>query len=419
MTLRSGLQQHHTAFTMAQTSFPRTPRRAIALALSLWAGLSLGDDFSLRSSHAPSTRGLSSVTKGSSVNTWIIPLSGPGNHISSAWGANVTINSNSSPRLIPLAISNDTQTGDRRSLFGSPTFTNAESPASNDNDESLEVNFADTKYPQLVLGQNSVLGFSNSSKELPTLPFGLNIGFAGEWNGSLSFGGDYDANRIYGQTGWVSIPQANDTHSTFLATGYLAVDSVTVRSWQYNGNEGDSGSTLGYTYPYSDSTADNIQYTVPAVLNFSSPSVVLPGKELCGKNLTLEFNTNSNMWQYSSFVIPIFAELTASSSRCSANEDIGSTDSSPPMVLGIPFFQATYIYIDSNTKMWFSSVNEWNMAVDPKPFNPNGELTNPKIPASVTQAAATPTSTGNGGGKVHLKRDFVAILSMGLSLLIL
>ncbi|KAJ5624259.1 hypothetical protein N7510_000568 [Penicillium lagena] len=403
---------------MAQTSFSRT-LRAIALALSLLAGLSLGYDFSLRPSLPPSIRDLSSVTKSSSVNSWIIPLSGPGNDISSAWGVNVTTNSNSSPRLIALAISNDTQIGVLSSSSGSSAvLINAESPAINDNNESLEVNLTDPKDSQLVLGQNSVLGFSDSTKELSTVPFGLNIGFAGEWNGSLSFGGNYDANRIYGQTGWVSIPEANDTQSTFLATGYLPVDSVTVRSWQYNSDEGDSGSTLGYTYPYSDSTADNIQYTVPAVLNFSSPSVVLPSKELCGKNLTLEFNTNSKMWQYTSFVIPIFAELTASSSRCSANEDIGNTSSSSPVVLGIPFFQATYIYVDSNTKMWFSSVNEWNMSFSPKPFNANGELTNPKIPASVTQAATTPTPTENGDGKFHSKVDFVVIVSMVLSLLL-
>ncbi|KAJ5820230.1 hypothetical protein N7474_005821 [Penicillium riverlandense] len=404
---------------MVKTSFPGASRRTVALALNLLAGLSLGDDFSLRSALPPSIRGLTSVTEEPSVNTWIIPLSGPGNDISSAWGANVTTNSNSSPRLIPPTISNDTQNGVRSSLFGyTATFINAESPASSHSNKFLEVNLADTKEPQLVLGQNSLLGSSDSTKELPTVPFGLNIGFAGEWNGSLSFGGIYDANRIYGQTGWESIPEANDTKSTFLTTGNLAVDSVTVRSWQYNGDEGDSGSSAWYTYPYSDSTADNIQYTVPGVLNFSSPSVVLPGKELCGKNLTLEFNTNSNMWQYTSFVIPIFADLTASSSRCSVNEDIGNTDS-PPMVLGIPFFQATYIYVDSNTKIWFSSVNEWNMAFDPKPFNANGELTNPKIPASATQAAKTPTSTANGGGKVYSTGDFVAIVTMGLSLLLL
>lgn len=158
------------------------------------------------------------------------------------------------------------------------------SPSSRSSHKSLEVNLADANNPELALGQNAVFGFSGSSETLPTVPFGLNLGAAGKWDGSVIFGGDYDENRIYGQSGWVSIPETNDIQGTFLATGQLAVHSVTVQVWQYNVTEADAAADFslgGFAYPFTFSNPSLPKYTVPAVFNFSSDSVVLPGEGLC------------------------------------------------------------------------------------------------------------------------------------------
>lgn len=382
---------------MAPTSCPCSFWSALILALSILTGLGFAD------------------------STWILPLSPPGNEVSSAWGANIISKSNSSPHPVPLVISNGTQAGasNTSSAASSALLSSAsELPASNNGSKWLQVNLANTNNPQLLLGQNAVLGFSDTSQTLPTVPFGLNLGLAGRWNGSVIFGGDYDANRIYDELRWKSVPESNNTQSTFLATGILSVDSVTVRSYHYPGDPGLLRTPGYYDYPFPYSIADTIQYTVPAILNFSSNSVVLPDNGLCGKNLTLTFNPKSRGIDYPPFDIPLFADLTASSNRCSEDQNIGKTNASA-MILGIPFFQAAYIYVDSDTTLWFSSVNEWSMPVNPMPFNSSIWLGNPPIPASVTQTAAIPTSTKGNGGKIKPVSAFAGIVSVGLALFLL
>lgn len=134
-------------------------------------------------------------------------------------------------------------------------------------------------------------------------------------------------------------------------------------------------------------------------------------------SFTLEFNQNSQTSQYPSFTIPVFAGLTSSSARCSANQNIGTSDSAPPMVLGLPFFQAAYIYVDANAEMYFSSINEWDLPIQSKPFTTTGLLANPSAPPSAT-TSTKPTASSNGG-RIGVKGASVAFGCMWLAVFLL
>ena len=271
-----------SGYSILFTSKKMTPKSLsifVAVTVSVLTQQAVGQASSATAS--TTTGSVSSATANPTENAWYIPLAGAGGDSSSPWGANVTTNGNSSPKLIPLVISNGTQTGVSGSSSSSAAvFPNAGSLAGGNNHQSLEVQLEDASNPELVLGLNAALGLSSSSQTVPTVPFGLNLGLAGKWNGSVLFGGDYDANRIYGQSAWQTVPEASNISSTFLATGHLPVASVSVRLFHYQ--SGQPPNAMGDAYPFGPSIADNNIQTVPAVLNISSESLILPAGDFCG-----------------------------------------------------------------------------------------------------------------------------------------
>lgn len=57
---------------------------------------------------------------------------------------------------------------------------------------------------------------------------------------------------------------------------------------------------------------------------------------------------------FTPFKIPILDELTSSPGRCSGPKNTATNDSMPPVILGKPFFQSTYLYVDTNGDVYFS-----------------------------------------------------------------
>lgn len=75
---------------------------------------------------------------------------------------------------------------------------------------------------KLIVGLNSPLEVELSNPQectsiylVETVPLGINLGRYGFWNGSITFQGLYDANRI-ASTSWFLVPESANGNSTFL-----------------------------------------------------------------------------------------------------------------------------------------------------------------------------------------------------------
>ncbi|KAL1984890.1 hypothetical protein VTN96DRAFT_8549 [Rasamsonia emersonii] len=375
-------------------------RRFFAIAVCGLAHLIYAQD--TLSSATTSSTSMNTVPASASATptdaAWVIPLVGPTNDSSSPWGANISLNGKPSPALVPIVVGNGSQSSGSESSSSVATFANAV-PPSGSGDQLLWMASGST---ELVLGQNSSLSFlhrdSSTNETLPTVPFGLNLGYAGKWNGSLVFGGSYDENRIYWQMSWAIIPETSNGQGTFLSTGKQTIGSVALRLYEYQPDLSPPPNFDGY--PFGTSMDAGIVAQAPAILDFSSEELVLPSQAWCGRNITLEFNDDvknmSGGW-FTPFKIPILDELTSSPGRCSGPKD--TNNSTPPMILGKPFFQSTYLYVDTNGDVYYSAVNRWDLPPNPVPFNASAFLKPPSPPPSATQSPR-PTHSLSAGDKI-------------------
>lgn len=369
-------------------------RRVLALALGAFAQLTRGQNASASSATSPAV--------------WYIPLVGLSNATTSSLGANVTQNGTSSPAQFPVVISNGSQSSSSSAALVDASSVGASSG-------QLLVDSSNN----LVLGPNSSLGLSQSKDTVPTVPFGLNLGRDEVWNGSVMFGGSYDENRIYGQTGWASVPAASNGKGTFLSSGKQAVGSVAIRLFHYDASGALPAGSAGW--PFGTSMDGGVVKQVPALLDFTSDSLILPNPKWCGMNISLEFNvdvTNTSSGYYGTFSIPILDQLTSSSARCSADDSIGANSSAPAMTLGKPFFQSTYIYVDTHGDLYFSAVNRWDFPIKAVPFDATALLNPPTPPASATQTSPTPTASKSAAGGKSVADGSVAGIARLISILL-
>ncbi|KAH1617245.1 hypothetical protein KXX21_009517 [Aspergillus fumigatus] len=204
---------------------------------------------------------------------------------------------------------------------------------------------------------------------ISTVPFGLNLGHKGEWNGSLALGGLYDANRLTDDaTSWISIAETMNNNGTFLQTGKQTLSAVIVRIWQYNPSPSITNPSINARVkrsgPFSASDESEPSVVYSARLDLTSDMLILP-RDWCGRNITLEINMFPNRVASvsSSILIGIPGNLTDSSSRCSFEQD------TEVIVLGRPFFQAAYLYVDVTGELRILPANQYDLPPKPVPFN--------------------------------------------------
>lgn len=171
----------------------------------------------------------------------------------------------------------------------------------------------------LILGHNSTLEHRGGGQvvspncdivdAIDTVPFAINLGRHGYWNGSVVWGTYYDANRI-GSTSWHMVSESVKGSSTFLQYGYqLAAIKIA-----------DSGNSLN----------------INAFLDINDDKLTLPQTFSCdGGNITVTF---AGATAAQDLIIVIQEDLFSSADRCTHG-------ASPLVTLGRPFFQAAYTYV--------------------------------------------------------------------------
>ncbi|KAJ6130399.1 hypothetical protein N7512_003179 [Penicillium capsulatum] len=346
----------------------------LALFLALCAGQTMAQrDTSFTGS--PTSTITSSLNTPAPSNAWAVPLVGPP-AAPGPWGANGTQVGHPTTTIIPVALG---------SSSSGTAVTLADPIAPTDHSQKLVA-----PAPSLVLGTDSnlIVQGPDSNQSLPTLPFGLTLGREGHWNGSLVLGGSYDQNRIFQQR-WAPVPETT-ADTTFLSNGTQSVGTIGIRRWTYLG-DADLGisSTIQPATPFGNSRAQDVT-SLDAILDFSSEKLVLPSPDFCGRNISLQFNVGVNSeGQFLRFDVPISGDLTASPSRCSG-------DAERTIVLGIPFFQSAYLYVDEDEKIYFSAANRFDLPPKVVPFKVDDYLAVPSQPPSPTQSTApSPTNSAN------------------------
>ncbi|KAF2235889.1 hypothetical protein EV356DRAFT_499111 [Viridothelium virens] len=117
-------------------------------------------------------------------------------------------------------------------------------------------------------------------------------------------------------------------------------------------------------------------------LDFNSEAMVFPasanasggvGSSPCGNDMTITINGGD-----ATIIIP--GNITSSPDRCYTR--ISSDPDSQTMVLGQPFLQAAYAYFDQDGSIWVTQANQYDLPVNPQPFDPNAALAPPSPPES-------------------------------------
>lgn len=230
--------------------------------------------------------------------------------------------------------------------------------------------------PKLIIGPNSPLEIElefpqkcSSIYVLETVPFGINLGHFGVWNGSMTFSGSYDSNRIASKA-WSLVPETANGNSTFLQNGTQDV-SVTINS-----------------------------NALVATLDINANSIALPSSISCN-NLVITF-AGLNTTQSLDITIP--SNLTA---RCSSSGSAG-------VILGRPFFQAAYAYIDETGQIFLTAANQYSLTVIPEPFQADATLEIPASPTPLWTAAPTGKSAAP---QMKLNRALLGLLVLGMMVL--
>jgi hypothetical protein len=227
----------------------------------------------------------------------------------------------------------------------------------------------DSSNYNLVLGpENNLTAHApdaDDDVDVPTVPFGINTGLRYAWNGSLTLNGYYDANRI-NSTSWIRLSDSDQSSpSKFLNDGLYRF-RATVRS-----KEQEQGRDL------------------EAVLSLNETSISLPPNFVC-ENVTIEPS------QESTFPIRIPDYLLDSADRCVVRNESSPPDDVDTIVLGVPFWQAAYVYATRNeadgssAEVYLAQANDYNLTSKPERFDAQQTLTPPSKPEGYKE----PTSDG-------------------------
>ncbi|GIC86443.1 uncharacterized protein Aud_002815 [Aspergillus udagawae] len=312
-----------------------------------------------------------------SPDRWVVPLVGLSDDVTTPWGANVT-SGNGTVNAYTISVGqrdNDNVGGEYGSqLLNGTQYALMDAQFVGDlNGNHVNLSVTQNDRHILNLGNDSHLTVTASGidKNTPirTVPFGLNLGHKDEWNGSLAVGGIYDANRLTDDaTSWISIAETMNNNGTFLQTSKQTLSAVILRVWKYNPGSSGTNTSINAKVkrsgPFSISDESEPSIVYPARLDLTSDSLILP-QDWCGRNITLEINMFPNRVASvsSSILIGIPGNLTDSSSRCSFEQN------TEEIILGRPFFQAAYLYVDVTGEVRILPANQYDLPPKPIPFN--------------------------------------------------
>jgi hypothetical protein len=223
--------------------------------------------------------------------------------------------------------------------------------------------------PTIVLGSNSTLNLTGTGLPaellIPTVPFGINFGLINTWNGSVTLGGRYDANRI-NSTSWTLLPEYPNGNPTLLQYGQQEA-RVTLT---YQGRSESFPAVLDINYYAID---------LPSDFNCSDTSV---------ESLVVGINNPNVSEPILNIAIP--SNLINSPDRCmQLNGEV---------ILGAPFFQAAYTYVDKDGHVYLAAAHQYDLDIDAQPFNPTATMTPvapPPSPKPKKNAASSLRITDN------------------------
>ncbi|KAF1987462.1 hypothetical protein K402DRAFT_420274 [Aulographum hederae CBS 113979] len=220
-------------------------------------------------------------------------------------------------------------------------------------------------YPAVFhLGLNADLYPDWTSAVVHTVPFGINLGQDDHFYGSITVGGTYDANRV-ASTSWNILPvNPPGSNSTFLRNG---VQNLLIC--------------------FSLNSTSSCTQGTNSTLDFNNNELVLPAAVPCNKDFfisrELADGEDASRWDPSeSILVP--ANITSLNAKACRNLD--ENDPSPP-VLGRPFFQATYAYVNRSGAVFIVPANPFNLTVKAETFEANQTLV--PITSSATELRAT------------------------------
>ncbi|KAF2017510.1 hypothetical protein BU24DRAFT_151907 [Aaosphaeria arxii CBS 175.79] len=190
------------------------------------------------------------------------------------------------------------------------------------------------------------LGYNESDPvNVTTVPFGLNIGRKDVFNGSISLNGNYDANRI-NSTSWINL----GLQKSFLERGTL---NVTANVHSMNGKK------------VIETNATTI------LIDFNSPAITLPKGHNCTDLHISSLDSNS------ASSIHISDYLIANETRCQVSSNDGENSK---VILGRPFFQATYLYAEKDGSVFLAQANDYKLPPKAEKFDKQGKLQPPTAP---------------------------------------
>ena len=288
------------------------------------------------------------------------PLVGLNLNASVPWGLNVSITADGVSFSSVYEISFEesllgSSAEDKRSSSSTtnkPQTTAVSTVLQQNNGEINAINIVNDGTPRIVVGPNANYTDANTSASVPTIPFGINLGQNGVWNGSLTLSGTFDVNRI-ASTRWMQLRSSS-------SEGYLSG----------NGQNG-SGTIQGINSPIHTDFE----------LDFNSEAIILPNPEsigggsdlACGNDLTFIMNGGE-------VSIRIPGNITNAADRCYIRNT--SDQQSQVTVLGRPFLQAAYAYFDDNGSIWVTQANQYDLPVNPQPFDSVAALVPPSPPTT-------------------------------------
>jgi len=227
---------------------------------------------------------------------------------------------------------------------------------------------------EVILGDNLQVTSENSSncdsfQEVETVPYGVNVGVNGTYNGSLVLNGWYDSNRI-ASTSWYLVPESVG-NASFLTTGSLDV-LISLRNATYNAIL-DPFATESIMFP-STLFPHGMNGYAGICWNASTSSA---------EQLVISFPEYA---EHARLDIPFATEIIKPDAACL---DSSSLDDVSQITLGLPFLQAAYMYVDTEGRVYLTAANTLNAtSLSMEKFDPNATLT---LPAGVTTYSPSPT----------------------------
>ncbi|KAF2431753.1 hypothetical protein EJ08DRAFT_696233 [Tothia fuscella] len=218
---------------------------------------------------------------------------------------------------------------------------------------------------------------SPADASVPTVPFSLNLGRNGEWEGLAVLGNAYDKARVVPNKPWIQIKSPEN----FASTAYTKSLDQKV---QING---------------IDHTAE---------IYFSYASVELPAPHKCNGDVNITFPDVK-----ASIVIP--AKLLSGQKRCS---EIDPKDANQNAFFGVPLFQAAVAMIDKDGGLWLAQAHNNTIAPEIVQFDPKGlpsttgKAENQPVPSGSAKPLPSPTPAFTG--KAVTLRPFFTLTTFAL-----